>query len=243
MSAEADLTDQLNEKAEKYVRKCEKYRGLLEAAEAKLGEQSELCEAAKDRQRQDLNATLTNSVLFESYLNRADKQTATLLEKLGDVKAQNEALRQKINTLRVENNGAIQEIERQAVAVRETESKKLLQRDLAKSFNEEREAVEADVRKLKEREKQAKQEFTVSLELARKIHKQKASEEGRKLSQLRKDRKQYVKQANQKMVSPSKGPAARGRATKPVLSNANTANADRIRTVRCCATACWRMLP
>lgn len=234
MADTADPTEQLNLRAEKYTRKCEKYRQSLQTAQEAFERQRAKLDEAKDRQRRELNSTLTNSTLFEGYLKRAEKQTAGVLEKLGKVRAQNEGLRSKINKLRLSNNRTIEVIGHHAAAVKESEEKKQLQRDLAKHFNDERVAVEAETQTLAQREKESQHEFTVSLDVARQVHRQAAAEEGRRLSEMRKQRKQALRESGSGGVGAGTGGGAAGSATahKKLLKRGSSVRA------RFCLCAC-----
>ena len=213
MDAVAVKTDSLNQKAERYVRKCERYQALLESLETNIEAEKSLLAAANQQHRDELGTTLTNPTLFEDYLRRAEKQTTSLKERLIDTNAKNCVLQNKINALREENNLSIREIERHAVEVKVAETKKIHQRELAKSFNEDRETLQIDIERLQAREAKAHEEFTVSLGVAKQLHKQKTAEEGRRLHKIRQQRK-YTRAGHLSPVKKLTGPVSNRRIPK-----------------------------
>jgi len=214
------LQDELNERSERYIRKCDKYRRVLEQTRSELGDCLDELERARAELRENLGSTLTNSSLFEAYVKQGEKQTADLLEKLGEVKARNATIREQINKLRLGNNNWIQELGRLRTAVLEAEHEKQEQRDLAKAYNSTREEIEREIENLKRTEREAQNEFKTSFEVARQIHKRKAAEEGRKLSELRKNRKRTHQRAD-RMPSGPQGRSPETRKQDSVRKNAS----------------------
>ena len=184
-------TEVLNLRAEKYIRKCEKYTLLMETLEKNFVSEKRQLATAQQQQREELNSTLTNATLYEQYLRRADKSSSDVKEKLDELQSQNRALRTKINQLREDNNLAIQQIERNATTYKVCNEKKKVPVELTKNFNDKREKVENDMKRLQQKEREAHHDFTVSLELARQLHQQKAAEEGKRLTDIRRKRKKY----------------------------------------------------